>query len=97
MPFPQALCKQLNKLNDSTSDVFKEDQRRLLFSKVHQRFVEHLRHEIGVRGLADDVSSSKSRALLSDLVFYGQSIMRLDVLEPSKLERPAFEALWNEA
>jgi hypothetical protein len=97
MPSFQALCKQLNKLNESTVDVFKDDQRRHLFSRVHERFLQHLRAEIGARGYGDDTSSAASRALLSELLFYGQSLMRLDVIQSSRLERQAFEVLWNEA
>ena len=91
----QALCKQLNKLNDSTTDVFTDEQRRLLFSRVHDRFLEHLRSEVASRGYAEDATSPQSRALLSELVFYGQSLMRLDVIQSNRLERPTFEALWN--
>ena len=91
----QALCKQLNKLNDSTTDVFTDEQRRLLFSRVHDRFLAHLRSEVASRGYAEDATSPQSRALLSELVFYGQSLMRLDVIQSNRLERPTFEALWN--
>ena len=77
--------------------MFTDEQRRLLFSRVHDRFLGHLRAEVSSRGYGGDASSAASRALLSELVFYGQSLMRLGVIESDRLERPTFEALWRDS
>ena len=90
----KALCKQVNKLHESVSDIWREEDVKALFRKVHTKFLEAVRVEIRAGGL-EDPSHPHSKALMSELVFYGQSVLLLGVLPPSELDRNCLEGLWE--
>jgi hypothetical protein len=55
--------------------------------------MDSVRVEIRARGLTE--GSPASRALLSEMAFYGQSLMRLKILKEEELEIKKFEGLWT--
>ncbi len=66
----RALCKQLSKLHDSTTDVWSDDQVRQLFMDVHKRFLEMARARVRQDQLLR-FDSLGGRALQSELVRAG--------------------------
>lgn len=90
----KALCKQLHKLYESVEDIWMRAEIRRLFEEVHKRLLGAVKVEIRTRGLGN-VDHQYAQYLSSELTFYGQSMLRLDVLEEDQLSREAFERLWK--
>ena len=88
------LCKHLRILHESTVDVWPVEHTRIMFSRVHEKFLNLVHAEIRNRCILFD--SSAARALQAELVFYGQSLKMLNVLQDeSQFSRERFEALWG--
>eukprot|EP00094_Tigriopus_californicus_P006558 TCALIF_06314-PA protein Name:"Similar to scat Vacuolar protein sorting-associated protein 54 (Drosophila melanogaster)" AED:0.03 eAED:0.03 QI:253/0.88/0.7/1/1/1/10/0/899 len=90
----KALCKQLHKLYESVEDVWMRPEIRRLFEEVHKRLLSAVKVEIRTRGLGN-VEHQYAQHLTSELTFYGQCMLRLDVLEETELTRETFERLWK--
>ena len=90
----KALCKQLNKLHESTNDIWNHNDTETLFIRVHGAFLDLVRNEIRIRNIHFD--SAKARVLQSEMTFYGQCLLRLNILPISELSRERFEALWKD-
>ena len=65
-----------------------------LFQEVHQRFLRSVKSEIRRRKIQDP-KSCKARILLSELKFYRQSLMQLNVVPEELLKTENFEEIWK--
>ena len=63
------------------------------FFQVHDKFIRAVKSEIRTRRL-EDPDHRHSIVLLSELTFYTQSLLRLNVIPPEKLTRDAMEYIW---
>jgi len=89
----KALCRQLTKLNESVSDIWTKETLSRIMLKVHEKFISAVKSEIRTRKL-EDPDHRHSIILLSELTFYTQSLLLLNVIPPSKLTRDAMEYIW---
>ena len=89
----KALSKQLSKLHESVSDIWPEADIARLMVGVHERFMASVKAEVGARKLATALAQQdakqtgqlgEARAFKSELTFYSQSLLRLNVV-PEKL------------
>ena len=61
--------------------------------QVHEKFISAVKSEIRTRKL-EDPDHRHSIILLSELTFYTQSLLLLNVIPPQKLTRDAMEYIW---
>ena len=85
---------QLAKLHESVVDIWSRDDTNALLREVHQRFVASVKAEIRQRKILDP-ESPQARLLLSELTFYGQSLLRLNAVPEEMLKRETFEEIWQ--
>ena len=74
-------------------DIWPRDSTVTLMKEVHHRFVASVKSEIRQRKILDP-ESPQARLLLSELTFYGQSLLRLNVVPDEWLQRDTFEQIW---
>ena len=89
----KALCRQLTKLNESVLDIWTKETLSRIMLKVHEKFIHAVKSEIRTRKL-EDPDHRHSIILLSELTFYTQSLLLLNVIPPEKLTRDAMEYIW---
>ena len=67
--------------------------KKIQFFQVHEKFINAVKSEIRTRKL-EDPDHRHSIILLSELTFYTQSLLLLNVIPPQKLTRDAMEYIW---
>ena len=97
----KALCKQMTKLHESVADIWTAESVRDLMLKVHERFISSVKVEVRSRNLqlipdkdigkgsvqlAPQLANTR-RALMSEITFYANWLLRLDVIPPELLEQ----------
>ena len=65
----------------------------LLCFQIHEKFIRAVKSEIRTRRL-EDPDHRHSIILLSELTFYTQSLLLLNVIPSDKLTRDAMEYIW---
>ena len=65
-----------------------------LLQEVHQRFLRSVKSEIQRRKIQNP-KSFKAKILLSELTFYGQSLLQLNVVPEELLKTENFKEIWN--
>ena len=101
----KALCKQLAKLHESVADIWPPDDIRKLMVNVHQRFMGSVklevksrrlnRSEVGLNEKQKNDLLSEARAFKSELTFYAQSLLRLNVIPDSMLSQEHLDEFWS--
>ena len=89
----KAICRQLTKLMESVTDIWTPEVSSKVMTQVHEKFIRAVKSEIRSRRL-EDPDHRHSIVLLSELTFYTQSLLRLNVIPPDKLTRDAMEYIW---
>ena len=85
------ICDQ-NYLRELCMNVISRNFSEIFF-QVHDRFIRAVKSEIRQRRL-EDPDHRHSIVLLSELMFYTQSLLRLNVMPAEKLTRDAMEYIW---
>ena len=75
-------------------DIWPRENTNALLCEVHQRFISAVKGEIRQRKILDP-ESPQARLLLSELTFYGQSLLRLSAVPEDQLQRDTFEQIWQ--
>ena len=89
----KAICRQLTKLMESVTDIWTPEVSSKVMTQVHEKFIRAVKSEIRSRRL-EDPDHRHSIVLLSELTFYTQSLLRLNVIPPDRLTRDAMEYIW---
>jgi len=87
------LCRQLSKVHESVADVWSQETTTKIMTKIHEKFIRAVKSEIRTRRL-EDPDHRHSIILLSELTFYTQSLLLLNVIPSDKLTRDAMEYIW---
>jgi len=87
------LCRQLSKVHESVEDVWNQGTTIKIMTKIHEKFISAVKSEIRTRRL-EDPDHRHSIVLLSELTFYTQSLLLLNVIPTEKLTRDAMEYIW---
>ncbi len=75
-------------------DILQRKSTIALLQEVHQRFLRSVRSE-NQRRKIQDPKSSKARILLSELTFYQQSLMQLNVVPEELLKTENLKEIWK--